>query len=297
MSSRVNITLGNETVGSVQFTQPETGLSAVRTASGFRLQVPATITLSAPSGSGLPLTVENLRVVFSADDAGKPTEIGTAQCDSIFSTPMREAPIAFLWDWTIEAFAFYDRLRVGKEPKFRLQVCGNIRYILVPEGGSRSGREPCSIATSFYQNGEVEYSQGVWTKIMRDLNLQDSILVEIPFHADPPTGWEPIWEALRDARDSFDKGGSTGWKNTVTSVRLALEGWQHIEKEDQGPGWKRPDRTDLETRTKEQRIDNIRWHLIQLAHHAAHTKADEWTRDDALLMLSTLCSLLAVRKS
>ena len=121
--------------------------------------------------------------------------------------------------------------------------------------------------------------------------------MEIPFPADPPTGWEPIWEALRDARDSLDKGGSTAWKNTVTSVRLALEGWQHIEKEDQGPGWKRPDRTDLETRTKEQRIDNIRWHLIQLAHYAAHTKADDWTRDDALLMAPTLSSLLAVRKA
>ena len=132
--------------------------------------------------------------------------------------------------------------------------------------------------------------------MMRDLNLQDSILVDIPFPSDPPTGWEPIWTALRDARDSFDKGGSTAWKNTVTSVRLALEEWQHLEKEVQGPGWKRPDRTDLETRTKEQRIDNIRWHLIQLAHYAAHTKADDWTRDDALLLLSTLSSLLAVRK-
>jgi len=52
------------------------------------------------------LTLEDLRVVFSADHSGKQTEIGVAQCDSIFSTPMREAAIVFSWDWTIEAFAF-----------------------------------------------------------------------------------------------------------------------------------------------------------------------------------------------
>ena len=292
----VSITLGKETVGSIAFTQPGAGLNASRTAVGFRLQIPAVMTFSAPSGSGLPLTLENLRVAFYADHAGRQTEIGSAPCDSIFSTPMQETPIVFSWDWTIHAFAFYERLRAGMEPKFRLQVCGNVRYILVPEGCPRNGREPCSIATSFYQWGEVGYSQKAWTKMMRNLNLQDSILVEIPFPSDPPSAWEPIWDALRDARESFDTGGSTGWKSAVTSVRLALEEWQKIEKEDQGLGWQSPKTPDLRSRTKEQRIDNIRWHLIQLAHYAAHTKAEEWTRDDALLMLSTLCSLLAVRK-
>jgi hypothetical protein len=98
-----------------------------------------------------------------------------------------------------------------------------------------------------------------------------------------------VWHALRDARDSFDTGGSTGWKNCVTAVRLALEEWRKIEQEDKGLA-------DTQARTKIQRIDNLRWHLIQLAHYAAHTKADEWTRDDALLALSTLSALLAVRK-
>jgi hypothetical protein len=290
--SQINITFGNETVGSVRFTQPETGLSAVRTASGFRVQIPTAITFSAPSGSGLPLTLENLRVTIHADQ----TEIGTAWSGSTLSTPMREAPSQFSWDWTLDAFAFYERVRAGREPKFRLQLCGDIRYILVAQGGSRTGREPCSIARSFCEWGEVGYSQRVWTKMMRDLNLRDSILVEIPFPSDPPTGWEPVWEALRDARESFDTGGSTGWKSAVTSVRLALEEWRKLEKEDPGPGWQAPKVPDLQSRTKSQRIDNIRWHLIQLAHYAAHTRADEWTRDDALLLLSTLCSLLAVRK-
>ncbi len=290
----INIQLGGETVGSVRFIQgAEVG--AVRTASGVRVQVSAAMTLSPPSNK-LPLTLENLRATLFAHDGKREIEIGTASCEAIFTTPMRDAPIQFSWDWTLSAFACYERIRAGREPNFRLQMFGDIRYVLVAQGGSRTGKEPCSVATRFYESGCVSYSQRVWTKMMRDVGVQDSVLVEIPFRSDSPSGWEPIWDALRDARDSFDSGGSTGWKNTATSVRLALEKWQDLEKENQGPGWKRPDRLDLEARTKSQRADSIRWHLIQLAHYAAHTKADEWTRDDALLLLSTLCVLLNVRK-
>lgn len=254
------------------------------------------MTFSAPSGNGLPLTLEHLRLTILGDASGKQVELGTASCDSIHTTPVRDAPITFSWDWTLGAFAFYERIRAGREPQFRLQLCGDIRYILVGRDGGRTGKEPVSVATKFYEWGEVGYSRELWTKMMRDVGVQDSIMVEIPFPPDPPTGWEPIWAALRDARDSFDSGGSTGWNNTARSVRLALEEWRKLEKEDPGPGWQAPKITDLQSRTKSQRIDNIRWHLIQVAHNAAHTKADEWTRDDALLLFSTLCSLLAQRK-
>jgi len=35
---------------------------------------------------------------------------------------------------------------------------------------------------------------------------------------------------------------------------------------------------------------------MQSAHLGPHTPAEEWTRDDALLLLSTLSALLAERK-
>lgn len=293
--SDVKITFGHESVGTVRFVQPEGGLTAVRTASGFRVQLPASITLASPLGSGLPLVLQNLLLTIYAAETSKQLEIGIACCDSIFTTPMQDAPVHFLWDLTFEATAFCERLRAGREPKFGLQLQGDISYILVAANAGRTGKEPVSVPTRFYEHGEVGYSRQAWTKMMRDVGVTDSVLVEIPFASDPPSEWEPVWNAFQDARDSFDSGGLTGWKNAVTSVRLALEEWRKIEKEDQGPGWQSPKMPDLQSRTKSQRIDNIRWHLIQLAHYAAHTKADEWTRDDALLLLSTLSSLLAVR--
>jgi hypothetical protein len=289
MSSLVNITLGDETVGSVVLTQPEQGFASTRTANGFRIQIPAVVSLWSPSGSGLPLILENLRVVFLHDEDGKQTEVGVAAYSATLSSPRREIAISLSWDWTLDGFAFYEHLRSGRQATFRLIASGDIRYVLVEQSSSQTGREPCSVARTFFQPGNVSYSQMIWTKMMRDLNLRDSVLVEIPIQSDPPTGWEPVWDALRDARDWFDRGGSTGWKGTAISVRLALEEWRKIEAEDKGP-------TEPRQRSKSQRTDNIRWELMQLANFSAHTKADGWNRDDALLLLSSVCALLAVRK-
>ncbi len=286
--SPFEIQFRSEIIGSITFIEPERSLGAVRTAWGFRLSIPALVTFSPPSGSGAPLILEDLRAVFSAGGQ----EIGVSEYRATLRSGIRDQLITLSWDWTLPTLAVYERLRAGKDPKFAATVSGDIRFVLTGE----SGKEPCSIATVFYQSGQVRYSLRAWTDMLRAISLQDAVLVEIPFPSDPPCAWEPIWQALRDARDSFDAGGATGWKNCVASIRNALKEWQDLEKEDQGPGWHLPNMADRESRTKQQRIDNIRWHLIQLAHYAAHTRADEWTRDDAVLALSTLCSLLAVRK-
>lgn len=65
-------------------------------------------------------------------------------------------------------------------------------------------------------------------------------------------------KALVNARKAFEQGGSTGWKGYVTAVRLALEKWQGIEKEQMGPGWSTPSQADRRARTKKERLDNLR---------------------------------------
>ena len=278
--SHVNISLRGEAVGSVAFDQPDKALGGVRTASGFRLHLPATITFHPPQDES-PLLLEKLQATLSASGV----EVGVARYPEAFRSVTGKRSFSFGWDWTVSALAVYEQLRAGREAEFSITLSGDIRYLLPGQGS----KEICSIAWTFSEPGIVRYSRDVWTSTLRLLNLRDAVLVEIPFKSDPPSGFEPIWQALRDARDSFDQGGSTGWKNCVTSVRLALEEWRRVEEEDQGP-------KELKSRTKAQRIDNLRWILMQYAHFAPHTNADAWTRDDALLALSTLCALLAVRK-
>jgi hypothetical protein len=122
VSDQIDITPGNERVGTVRFLQPETGLAVSRIASGLRLQLPGSITFSAPSGSGFPLALEDLQVSVYAADVTKQVEIGKAHCDSIHTTPVRDSPVTFSWDCTLHAFAFYERIRAGRSLKFRLQL-------------------------------------------------------------------------------------------------------------------------------------------------------------------------------
>jgi hypothetical protein len=284
---------GSEGVGSISFTAPTSAFPSYRTASGVRIQIPALITFLPPTASKSPLLLEDLEVVFLASDDEGEKEIGVARCGQTLTTERRDLPIMVSLDLSLQALAVYERIRDGKEAKFRLAVSANIRFLF------RYGNTHHQISSTTYPfrgDCRVQYSREAWTKTLRELKFRDCVLVEIPFASAPPDEWESVWKALLNARDSFDAGGSTAWKNTVTSVRLALERWQKIDKEDHGPGWKAPTVQEREMRTKEQRIDNIRWHLMQIAHESAHTGADKWTRDDALLMLSTLCALLSVRK-
>lgn len=97
-----------------------------------------------------------------------------------------------------------------------------------------------------------------------------------------------VWEGLRNARIAFEQGESTGWKGCVMGVRLALENWQKIEPEDLS-------QNEKTKRTKRQRLDHLRWSLLQIGHFLSHNGAEECSRDDALLLLSTLSRLLAER--
>lgn len=275
MASPLNITLGSESVGTVTFTHPEPDFAAVRAISGFRVQLPALLTFRRPSDSQLPLVLENLATAISHRDHDRKVSLGLARCSGHLRTDHREAPITFDWEFPLSALAPYEQLRCGQPPVFDVMVSGDIRYVLP----GQPGREPVSVAHQFHEPGQVSYQRDVWVRMLRSLNLQDAVIIEIPFLGDAPAGWEAVWSALRDARDSFDRGGSTGWNSCVAKVRLTLEEWKKVESEDNGPGWKRPSSADLQSRTKAQRIDNLRWHLHQLAHLAPHTRADDWRRE------------------
>ena len=125
--SHISITLNNfEKIGFVAFTEAAQSLGGPRTASGFRLHVPAVVTFSPPSTSRAPLILENLRATFVADGL----EIGTSYYTSVFRTEVREQPITFSWDWSLTSLAAYERIRNGREACFTVRISGDIRFVL-----------------------------------------------------------------------------------------------------------------------------------------------------------------------
>ncbi|HEY3807181.1 MAG TPA: hypothetical protein VGL61_31485 [Kofleriaceae bacterium] len=224
-------------------------------------------------------------------------EFGVATHDDqdefVAGNPDSEHPASLLWRAPASVLEHLEQARNGAPIALTFQARGSVSANLPPFGGpGLSMRLP---PQSFGGNISVEYSRDAWTTMLKKVSFGLHVLVEVPLAPAPPAPWNDVWQALREAHESFDQGGTTGWSSCVRSIRLALERWQAHEREQQGPGWNAPARQDREQRTAHERIDNLRWHLLQCAHRAAHTGADEWSRDEAVLMLSTCAALLRYR--
>jgi hypothetical protein len=325
MTEDIEIESAGGRIGSISFVRSPQHLQATRTASGFEMLVPIVLTLRALSQNEPRLVVSNLSgKVFVKAKSGSSIGVGrligpTWESAGISTGESYYNPRETYLEWvgTLDDIAYVEKWRDGEAPNLQMRLEGEWRYVLplhdeitevqwnqMSEGErARVGKyqsfkvftEPQRVY-SRNAHTEVSYPREVWIKMIRNLAIAENVLVEIPIPESPPGNWDAVWKALVDARNAFERGGTTGWQACVTSVRRALEKWREIEKEDQGPGWKAPSQAEREARTKKQRLDAIRWHLMQAAHLAPHTGADEWARGDALLMLSTLSALLAERR-
>ncbi|HET6973777.1 MAG TPA: hypothetical protein VFH96_07100 [Pyrinomonadaceae bacterium] len=326
MSEDIEIEDASGRLGSITFDRSPRTLTAERTASGFELQLPIEITLRVRLRDDPMLMLSNLRgsVLVKKPD-GSPINVGTLLGKFRYtagistSEPYSYKNTKYLsWTGTFADLAHIEQCRNGQPPQFLMHVEGEWSFLVPPVLPSASEipqellSQELETRLRKYQsfrfltepqdvysrtgNIQVTYPRELWVEMLRRLGVAENVLVEVPLPANPSGPWDDVWQALIDARNAFEQGGSTGWQSTVTSVRRALERWHEIEQEDQGPAWKTPSQSDLKLRTKKQRLDALRWHLRQVAHLAPHSSAEEWTRDDALLMLATLSSLLAERK-
>lgn len=295
MAPSVSVSIRGVTVGQIVFEENPHHLTAIRLPGGFRLQIPITVELGlADSGDPQPM-VSNLRARIEVPGReGRLVEVGTARDDRWYTgaIPKSNAPGVLDWQGPFAELCTVELLRNGNQATFNLNLWGESCYLFLDQSGRRRIRSEPSLLSGQVQ---ISYRKEVWVEMLRSLQIAETVLVEIPLPQSPPAPWDEVWRALVEARNAFESGGSTGWKGCVAATRLALEKWQGIEKEEMGPGWAPPQQRERESRTKKQRLDNLRWHLLQCAHLAPHSPADDWARDDALLCLATLSALLAQR--
>lgn len=297
----MQISVAGRTVGRIKFEESHEALrrsGARRTANGFWITIPASLTLDWQRDTGWQPLVSNLRVdVYPDDNSG--IEIGTAQDVNSYrpSDPrLEDKHLELELRASLDALQLFEKRRNGGPAKLWIRCFGEVCPVFYPD----SSRNQLPILRgvperSYIGDTHVTYPQDTWATLMDGIGMAGNVLVEMPLRKDFPDNWKAIYSALEEAKRNFARGGDDGWKGCVTAVRLALEKWQAVEQEDQGPGWQAPKQPDREARTKRQRIDAIRWHLLQLAHLSPHSHADEWTRDDALLAFATLAALLAKR--
>lgn len=170
-------------------------------------------------------------------------------------------------------------------PVFKIQFYGELCYLLKTDTLRYSVR---THPQNIYGDTEFSYPKEIWLTKLQQLGVLENVLVEVPLRSSPPAPWNDVWENLVAARKHFEQGGSTGWNACVLSVRQALETWRDIEGNVTGSA-------DATKRSKRERLNNLRLALHQCTHVWIHND-EECTRDDALLMLSTLSALLAERQ-
>jgi hypothetical protein len=293
MSQSIKIERGDRIIGSINFDTYSTHLSARRTAAGFVITLPAALTLRLVGRNEPRPVVSNLRGTVSATTGtpGVTLEAGRLRGEGTYNGSWSEEPggeskreIPILWQGTFEELAVYEKLREGKVPQLHVNLEGELSYLL----DIHPLHQVRSAPQEFYGHVTVTYHKELWVERLRAIGVLDNVLVEVPLPSSPPAPWDEVWQNLVSARTHFEQGGSTGWSSCILAVRQALEKWRDIEGVNTGP-------TDPTKRNKAERLNNLRQALHQCTHVWIH-KDEESSRDDALLMLSTLSALLAERK-
>ena len=298
MPNMIEVVFQGMQIGSITFEQAPRHLNAERTAAGFALGLPFTVRLKM-NGSAAPqplLTDMSARLVLQTAE-GFIHPLGYAWCDSYFlgSVPEGESSGELLWTDTLPALTYYEDVRNGKPPQVKIHLSAEVCYLVqtaaktspTPVPGRQLRTSPWTVKGTI----DVTYPTEVWSQMLRQLKALEIVFVQIPLRSEPPTGWDAVWREVVQARNAFQQGGDIGLNASVVAARRALEAWDKIEPENTWP------QTSEERKalTKNGRLQRLRWSLHQAAHPAAHVGDEAWTREDAQLILATLCALLRLR--
>lgn len=293
MAPSIEILVKRRYVGRWTFDESSRDLRARRTADGAIITLPSTLRLDWHDDA--LAYVNHLRASVETENG---IELGRAVDEQSHTAadPYSETSVNLEWRVSFQALALFERLRDGKPPVLILRCAGEVAHTAFT-GTGRSGLQLFEVPVMrTFSSIRLSYPREHWTRMLQELKVAENLVIEVPMPAGRPEPWDGVLAALLESRRCFEQGGTTGWKSAAASIRHAMEQWQAIEKEDMGPGWLPPPQKDREARTKKQRMDNLRWHLMQVAHLAAHSPADEWSRDDVLALYTMLAGLLAWRR-
>jgi hypothetical protein len=287
----MEIQLNNIIVGSIETARHAP--TAEPTIGGFNLTIPITIRLAPTGNPPLYPMVSHLRATININACGIKQEIGTCSSPHLFTSASTSYDIAASLHWrgTLETLAAFEQQRNGEPLIFSLQISGHITLLTFTPGETFQLTSP---PQAFHGQELLTISTEAWASILQTLRIIDLILVQIPLATTTAAQMTRVWNALQAARKDFTSGGETAWRAAGVHIREALSAWQDAAPPDTGNYPK-----DRSAMTKDQRLDQLRQSLREFTHLAGHPDpmlATSWTRDDALLALSTISALLNAKK-
>jgi hypothetical protein len=126
---------GDTYVGSVTFDESPQHLHAERTADGFRLQIPITISFKrVPRGGPMPLLGNFRAIIYAGEDQGPKLQIGEMRLEEwhkggTYDTPENigeyERQDYMIWSGSLAQLGVYEKIRDGQQPKFHIRFAVN----------------------------------------------------------------------------------------------------------------------------------------------------------------------------
>lgn len=183
-----------------------------------------------------------------------------------------------------QSLAHYETVRDGTPVHLRCELSGTIYGLLRADQ-----REYLADPEPLNGRIDFEFPRETWASMLRSCGLSASVLAEIPLPSTDRSKLNEGHRALLDAFESFERGGSTAWKDSVGHIRSYLEKWikQHPLPPTQPP-------TNGSDADREWKLLSLRGALHKCCHLWVHNPKSSCTRKDALLILSTFACLLEV---
>ena len=270
-------------IGTMEFVKEPDSLSSERTIDGFKIFLPFTLTLPRIH-QDRSLLISNLRgIVYTSLRSQAGIELGRLVSDTTYyAAPWtKDTPCTLRWSASMGALVRYEEIRANGPVEFQVELFMDILE-------ERSGVLAAPTAPIFGRE-RISYSAELWARLLTNLRIVETIMLEIPFACQSPKGWERVWSEISNARAALQKSGEAARRECGLAVRLAFEEWKKIEPE-------RIDATKrLRDRSKQERLDALRQDLKNFADLSVHTAVEDWSREEVLLMLTALCALIKLR--
>jgi hypothetical protein len=296
MNGKIEIEFNHTTIGCFRFVTDGTNLRANRIGAGFQIHFPFVLELFGEMDSKRRPQVGTLKGDLFAVGIGEPVLVGQLVDEQSYLGPTGTGYTmqgSFSWTGSLGDLAVFEKIRDGGEARFNITLRGESRFVLRETNDDMLGWRSAESKLGGHLTTQIRFAKEQWVAVLRALKVTNSLLVEIAIPFTPRPGWEDVFAYLSEARNSFLQGGESGWKGCVVAVREGLKKWDEIERVDVARLGENS--TARQNRTKDERVDFLRNHLHQLANFGPHSRAEIWTREDALLVLATMASLLSQR--
>jgi hypothetical protein len=174
MSNPVPIHVAGRVVGSIFFEESDAALKRERprrTADGFRLTIPASLTLEWQREGWQPL-VSNLRAeIYSNDDAG--VEVGVAEDLNNYlplNPRLGDKPLELRWRGSTAALALLEKRWRSSLPKLLLRCSGEVSPVYTPDGARSFMPNYRGAPERIFSDVHVIYPRGIWRALLDEID-------------------------------------------------------------------------------------------------------------------------------